>query len=47
MQFVFKTQMYADDTTLTTFAEDPCVLEHKMNRPLALRGHVTNAALKQ
>ena len=23
--------MYADDTTLTTSAEDPCVLEHKMN----------------
>ena len=23
--------MYADDTTLTSFAEDPCVLEHKMN----------------
>ena len=23
--------MYADDTTLTSSAEDPCVLEHKMN----------------
>ena len=23
--------MYADDTTLTSPAEDPCVLEHKMN----------------
>ena len=26
-----KPRMYADDTTLTTSAEDPCVLEHKMN----------------
>ena len=26
-----KPRMYTDDTTLTTFAEDPCVLEHKMN----------------
>ena len=24
-----KPRMYADDTTLTTSAEDPCVLEHK------------------
>ena len=24
--------MYGDDTTRTTSAEDPCVLEHKMNR---------------
>ena len=26
-----KPRMYADDTTLTSFAEDPCVLEHNMN----------------
>ena len=26
-----KPRMYADDTTLTSSAEDPCVLEHKMN----------------
>ena len=26
-----KPRMYADDTTLTTSAEDPRVLEHKMN----------------
>ena len=26
-----KPRMYADDTTLTSFAGDPCVLEHKMN----------------
>ena len=28
--------MYADDTTLTTSAEDPCVLEHKMNYDMKL-----------
>ena len=28
--------MYADDTTLTTSAEDPCVLEHKMNYDMNL-----------
>ena len=28
--------MYADDTTLTTSAEDPCVLEHKMNYDINL-----------
>ena len=26
-----KPRMHADDTTLTSSAEDPCVLEHKMN----------------
>ena len=26
-----KLKMYADDTTLTSSAEDPCVLEHKFN----------------
>ena len=31
-----KPRMYADDTTLTTFAEDPCVLEHKMNYDMNL-----------
>ena len=29
-------RMYADDTTLTTSAEDPCVLEHKMNYDMNL-----------
>ena len=28
--------MYAGDTTLTTSAEDPCVLEHKMNYDMNL-----------
>lgn len=28
--------MYADDTTLITSAEDPCVLEHKMNYDMNL-----------
>lgn len=28
--------MYADDTTLTTSGEDPCVLEHKMNYDMNL-----------
>ena len=28
--------MYTDDTTLTTSAEDPCVLEHKMNYDMNL-----------
>ena len=28
--------MYADDTTLTTSAEDPRVLEHKMNYDMNL-----------
>ena len=31
-----KPRMYADDTTLTTSAEDPCVLEHKMNYDMNL-----------
>ena len=31
-----KPRMYADDTTLTTSAEDPCVLEHKMNYDMKL-----------
>ena len=26
-----KPKMYADDTTLTSSAEDPCVLEHRLN----------------
>ena len=29
-------RMYADDTTPTTSAEDPCVLEHKMNYDMNL-----------
>ena len=28
--------MFADDTTLTASAEDPCVLEHKMNYDMNL-----------
>ena len=32
-----KPRMYADDTTLTTSAENPCVLEHKMNYDMNLR----------
>ena len=28
--------MYADDTTLTSSAEDPCVLERKMNHEMNL-----------
>ena len=28
--------MYVDDTTLTTFAEDSCVLEHKVNYDMNL-----------
>ena len=28
--------MYADDTTLTTSLEAPCVLEHKMNYDMNL-----------
>ena len=28
--------MYADDTTLTSAAEDPCVLERKMNHEMNL-----------
>ena len=28
--------MYADDTTLTSSAEDPCFLEHKMNYDMNL-----------
>ena len=28
--------MYADDTTLTSSAEDPCVLEHKMKDDMNL-----------
>ena len=28
--------MYTDDTTLTTSAEDPCVLENKMNYDMNL-----------
>ena len=31
-----KPKMYADDTTLTTSAEDPCVLEHKINYDMNL-----------
>ena len=31
-----KPRMYADDTTLTTSAEDPCVLEYKMNYDINL-----------
>ena len=31
-----KPRMYADDTTLTSSAEDPCVLEHKMNYDMNL-----------
>ena len=31
-----KRRMYADDTTLTTSAEDPCVLEHEMNYDMNL-----------
>ena len=31
-----KPRMYADDTTLTTSAEDPCGLEHKMNYDMNL-----------
>ena len=31
-----KPRIYADDTTLTTSAEDPCVLEHKMNYDMNL-----------
>lgn len=28
--------MYADDTTLITSAEDPCVFDHKMNYDMNL-----------
>ena len=31
-----KPRMYADDTTLTTSAEDPCVLEHQINYDMNL-----------
>ena len=31
-----KARMYADDTTLTSSAGDPCVLEHKINYDLNL-----------
>ena len=31
-----KQRMYADDSTLTSSAEDPCVLEHKMNYDINL-----------
>ena len=31
-----KLRMYTDDTTLTTSAEDPCVLENKMNYDMNL-----------
>ena len=31
-----KPRMYADDTTLTTSAEDPCVLQHKMSYDMNL-----------
>lgn len=30
----FQPRIYADDTTLTSFAEDPYVLEHKTNRDM-------------